>query len=321
MWVAPNGSLAGHECRTTPFPSRPHNAGMIASLGGLGAAFLWASSTLTGSRSSRLIGAGSTLGWMMVIGIVIATPLAVVAGPMPPVTPELVAWSLGSGFGGVGGLLLVYRGLRIGKVGVVSALASTEGAIAAVLSVVAGEQLTLPVVAMLVVIVVGVAVVALATGEPGEPTDGLPEGRPEMRLAAERRAVMYGTAGALCFGLSIYSTAQLGQTLNPFAAILPVRIVGVALVWLPLALSGRLKLTRRTAPMVGWIAVAEVFGNASYVVGAKESIAVAAVLASQFAAVAAVAAFLLFRERLSLHQRSGVVAICLGVALLTAFRG
>jgi multidrug transporter EmrE-like cation transporter len=73
--------------------------------------------------------------------------------------------------------------------------------------------------------------------------------------------------------------------------------------------------------MVILIGAAEVFGNASYVVGSTVSIAISAVLASQFAAVAAVAAFFLFRERLSLGQRSGVVTICLGVALLTAFRG
>ena len=52
-----------------------------------------------------------------------------------------------------------------------------------------------------------------------------------------------------------------------------------------------------------------------------QSIAIAAVLASQFAAVGAVAAFFLFRERLSVGQRSGVVAIALGVAMLTAVRG
>ncbi len=292
---------------------------MIAILGGLGAAFLWAASTLTSSRSSRLIGAASTLGWMMLIGLVVATPLALASGPFPPMTPELVFWMLGSGFGGVCGLLLVYRGLRIGKVGVISALASTEGAMAALLSVVAGEQLKLPVVAMLAVIVIGIVAVALATDQATEtPADGGP--RPT-GVSAERRAVAYGTVAAFCFGLSIYSTAQVGLVLSPFAAILPVRIVGTFGVWLPMALMGKLQMRRQAVPMVVGIALAEVFGNASYVFGARESIAVAAVLASQFAAVAAVAAFFLFRERLSLHQRSGVVAICLGVALLTAFRG
>lgn len=289
---------------------------MIAILGGLGAAFLWASSTLTSSRSSRLIGAASTLGWMMLIGLVLAIPLALASGPLPPMTPELVGWMAASGFGGVSGLLLSYRGLRIGKVGVVSALASTEGAIAAVLAVIAGERLTMPVLAMLVVIVVGIVAVALATDRPVENAAPTVD-----ELSAERRAVGYGTLAAICFGVSIYGTAQAGLALPPFAAILPVRVVGTVGVFVPMALSGKLQLSRRAAPMVALIGIAEVFGNASFVVGARDSIAIAAVLASQFAAVAAIAAFFLFRERLSLHQRSGVVAICVGVALLTAFRG
>ena len=73
--------------------------------------------------------------------------------------------------------------------------------------------------------------------------------------------------------------------------------------------------------MIVLIGAAEVFGNVSYVVGSRESIAISAVLASQFAAVGAVAAFFLFHERLSVGQRSGIVAIALGVALLTAVRG
>jgi drug/metabolite transporter (DMT)-like permease len=88
-----------------------------------------------------------------------------------------------------------------------------------------------------------------------------------------------------------------------------------------MALAGRLRMTRRAAPLVVVIGLGEVLGNASYVVGARESIAIAAVLASQFAAVAAVAAFFLFRERLSPRQRSGVVAIAVSVAILTAVRG
>jgi drug/metabolite transporter (DMT)-like permease len=123
------------------------------------------------------------------------------------------------------------------------------------------------------------------------------------------------------FGISIYSTAKVGASTTPLAAVLPVRVVGAVGVFIPLLLSGRLRITRRAAPMVLLIGTAEVFGNAAYVVGAQESIAIAAVLASQFAAVAAIAAFILFRERLSLHQRSGVVAIAVGVALLTLFRG
>jgi drug/metabolite transporter (DMT)-like permease len=88
-----------------------------------------------------------------------------------------------------------------------------------------------------------------------------------------------------------------------------------------MALAGRLKMTRRAAPLVVIVGLGELLGNAAYVVGARESIAIASVLASQFAAIAAVAAFLLFHERLSSRQRSGFVAIALGIAALTLVRG
>jgi drug/metabolite transporter (DMT)-like permease len=286
---------------------------VIAILGGLGAAVMWATSTLTSSRSSRIIGPSSTVAWMMLIGLACAVPLAVASGPMPTITPTLVGWLAGSGVGGVAGLLLAYRGLRIGKVGVVSAIASTEGAIAAVLAVVAGEHLTIPVMAMLCVIAGGIAAVALATGEAQlEDASGTRD---------ERRAILFGVGAALCFGIAIFSTAQVGKVMTPFGATLPVRLVGVLGVFVPMALAGRLQITRRAVPMVAVIGVAEVLGNASFVVGTQESIAIAAVLASQFAALTAVAAFVLFRERLSPQQRSGVVAIVLGVAALAAVRG
>jgi drug/metabolite transporter (DMT)-like permease len=290
---------------------------VIAILGGLGAALMWATATLTSSRAGRLIGASSTLAWMMVVGLVLATPLAVASGPLPAFTPTLVAWLAGSGVGGVLGLLLAYRGLRLGKVGVVAALTSTEGAIAAVLAVVAGERITTPVLLMLCVIAGGIATVAFAAGDAAQPADA----DVEHDERDERRAVMFGVAAALCFGVAIYSTAQVGMVMSPFAATLPVRVVGVFGVFVPMALAGRLRLTRPAVPMVVLIGVAEVLGYASYVVGARESIAISAVLASQFAAITAVAAFILFRERLSLTQRSGVITIVLGVAVLTAVRG
>lgn len=299
----------------------PQTYRVIAILGGLGAAVLWASSTLTSSRVGRLIGPTSTVAWMMLVGVAVATPLALVSGPLPALTPRLVVWALGSGAGGVTGLTLTYRALRLGKVGVVAALASTEGAIAALIAVVAGEPMTIPVALTLCVIVAGVAVVALSSDAP-EPAPGRSvDDPPSPRFSPGQRAAFMGAVAAGFFGVSIYCTAKLGSEMGPIMAVLPVRVVGVVAVAVPLAITGRLRLTRRAAPMVTYIGVAEVFGNASYVIGAGQSIAIAAVLASQFAAVAAIAAFVLFRERLSVLQRSGVVAIALGVAALTLARG
>ena len=63
--------------------------------------------------------------------------------------------------------------------------------------------------------------------------------------------------------------------------------------------------------------VCEVAGFALFAFGARHGIAVAAVLASLFAAIAAVAAHVLFRERLARTQVAGVVLIVVAVAALS----
>jgi drug/metabolite transporter (DMT)-like permease len=63
-----------------------------------------------------------------------------------------------------------------------------------------------------------------------------------------------------------------------------------------------------------------VLGLVAYNVGARDGIAVAAVLSSQFAAMAAVAAYVVFRERLARVQVAGVVVIAIGVAVLTGLQ-
>jgi multidrug transporter EmrE-like cation transporter len=56
------------------------------------------------------------------------------------------------------------------------------------------------------------------------------------------------------------------------------------------------------------------------VLGSRHSIAVSAVLASQFAALAAVTAFVLFHERLTRVQLAGIAVIAVGVAVLSALQ-
>ena len=65
----------------------------------------------------------------------------------------------------------------------------------------------------------------------------------------------------------------------------------------------------------------EVFGGAIYIVAAsqgRDSVAVAAVLSSQFAAIAAVGGYFLFGERLQRLHLLGVVAIAIGTTALAA---
>jgi drug/metabolite transporter (DMT)-like permease len=285
---------------------------MLAILGGLGAAFAWATATLCSSRSTRIIGEGPVLAWVMIVGLIVLAPV-LVAGPTPgDVSTTDVIWLIVGGVGNAGGLLLVYRGLRVGKVGVVAPIASTEGAIAALVAIVAGESLSLGVGAMLVVIVAGIVLSS-------RPAAGGPEPGTEGHRQA-RVAVLCAVGAALAFGISLYGIGRLSGDLPAAWILLPARLAGVVAVALPLLAARRLTLSRAAVPLVVVAGVCEVLGFAAYTVGAQHGIAIAAVLASQFAALAAVGAFLVFGERLARHQVAGVVAILAGVAVLSVLQ-
>jgi drug/metabolite transporter (DMT)-like permease len=281
---------------------------VIAILGGLGAAVSWAITTLTASRSSRLIGSPSTLAWVMLVGLVIVGPVALAEGKPDGLDGRTLVWLGIAGAGNIVGLLAVYRGMRIGKVGVVAPISSSEGAVAALIAVVAGEHLRHWTALALGVIVLGVVLAARPPAERSE------EG------GDDPRAAFFGLAAAAAFGASLYATGRASLDLPIAWAVLPPRLLGVLFVTIPLAGVGRLTLTRAAAPYVVVGGIAEVTGFVSYAIGARHGIAVAAVLASQFAAVAALAAGLLFRERLSRSGVAGVIVIATGVAAVSALR-
>ena len=89
---------------------------MVAVLGGLGAAACWATATLCASRSTRLIGAWSVLGWVMLVGFVVTAPVIVAKGVPAALDAHELPWLVLSGAGNVGGLLFAYKALRVGKV-------------------------------------------------------------------------------------------------------------------------------------------------------------------------------------------------------------
>jgi drug/metabolite transporter (DMT)-like permease len=288
---------------------------ILAVLGGLGAALAFAVSTLASTRSSRLIGALPTVGWVTLIGL----PIVVVAVAMDVkgFSAGALPWLALAGVGNVTGLILGYSALRVGRVGVVAPLLSTEGAVAALISTMAGDPMTVGLLAALVLIALGGALTAAAAGTPGAAI-GDPNTDAERPSPPRPAWVAIGLAllAAVAFGASLYATARIGRSLPIAWAALAPRVIGALAVAGPLAVASRLRLSRRAAPMVGISGVAEVAGFLSIGFGARADIAVTSVLASQFAAVAAIGAVFVFGERLKPVQRVGIVLIALGTALV-----
>jgi len=299
---------------------------VIAVLGGVGAAAAWAVSTLCSSRSSRMIDPMAVVAWVMLVGLLITGPLAAADGVPAALHGSALFWLALSGAGNVAGLAVSYHALRIGEVSLVAPIVSTEGAIAALIAILAGQSLAPSVGVTLVLIAVGVG---LASTSPAAAVGGVdlvvaadaPAAAPPAR--GDRRgplAVMLAAIAALAFGASLYATGRAGAELPSSWVVVSARLIGVVALAVPLALRGRLALTRAAVPLVIGSGICEVVGFYSYTFGSRHGLAVAAVLSSQFAVLALIGSYVLFGERLHRMQLAGVACVIVGVAVLSALR-
>ena len=280
---------------------------MTAILGGLGAAGSWAVAMLCSARASRSLGAALTLAWVMGIGLAATLPFAVLTGVVPRGTAA--GWLTIAAAGNVAGLLLEYQAVRSGKVGVVAAIVSTEGAFAATIAALSGESLTVATAIVLAAIAAGIVLASM--------TD---EGRALTSDVHPSRPLFLALSAALCFSIGLFAAGHVSGDVPVAWVILPGRLLGVAIVAVPLALRGRLRLDRAVAPFVTVTALAEITGIACFALGARDAIGVTSVLASQFAAIAALGAFFLFGERLRRMQVASVAVIVVGVSALAVLR-
>jgi uncharacterized membrane protein len=244
------------------------------------------------------------LNWVMVVGFVVTAPVAAASGVPEGLHAREVGWICASGAGNVAGLLLGYEAMRFGKVSIVAPITSTEGAIAAVLAVATGEALDVPSAVLLGMIAVGVVFASLTRADGGHAL----------------RSTLLAVCAAASFGVSLFATGKVSNALPLVWAVIPPRLFGVAAVALPSLALRRIRIAAAAIPFVVLSGLCEVAGFASYSLGARHGIAVSSVLASQFAAFAAVAAFVVFHERLRVVQIAGIVTILVCVAALSAIR-
>jgi bacterial/archaeal transporter family protein len=277
---------------------------VIGVAGGLLAALMWGSSTVAASRSTKALGSQVALAYVMLTGFVLAAVAAPITHGLPHANAKHWIWALVAGAASVSGLSCLYHGLRLGKVGAVAPLASTEGAFAALLSVAfLGQSLTTGVAVALGLVVCGVLMVTFHAS------------LSDIHLEPS----LWGIAAACLFGVGLVSSAQAGSELGAMWTILIARVIAIALLVLPLAMRGKLvRPARHPAMLCLWSGVAEVIGFTGYIIGAQHGVAVPAVLAAQFAAVAAILSYFLFGERLTRRQVAGACVIAVGVGIVAA---
>ena len=284
-----------------------------------------------------MLGSRVVLGWVMVVGVIVGLPIAAVSPGPETLEPSTLALLGLAGICYVIGLQLTYAALRIGKVSIVAPIVATEGAVAALIAVALGDQIGIAAGLMLAVIASGVVLSTLEPGRSDVPagdfdmvadaldgpaTEAPPVGTTPTatgeRPIDTRRAALLSIVAAVVFGLGLVAMGKSAALVPVAWVALSARLVGIVVVVIPLLMQRRLRVTRAALPLVVIAGVGELLGSMLSAWGSRDSIAITAVMGSQFAAIAAVAAYFLFGERLGRLQVAGVALIVGGVTVLAA---
>ncbi len=273
---------------------------------GLGAAFMFAASDLSGTRATRQIGAELTMLLMLVIGFAPAIAAMLVWGGLPAGANERVALLVAVAAGAFyyAGQVSLLKGVQDGNLAVVGPVASLEGAIATAVAFGLGERIG-PIAILGVCLAVAGAVATAR--EPG--------GR-------GARGVAWGVASAVGFGLASVLWAQT-EELGASGTVALTRVGGLLLI-APIVLSAgshrphrRVLRSRRLLRTVGLATVLELSAVGAAVASlAIGPIGVASVCQSQYGIAGALLGLAVLRERLSRSQLGGVALVGAGVALM-----
>lgn len=292
---------------------------MLAIALALGCALVYGAADFLGGLATRRVSALAVVVWSQVVGLgVLAFAIPFVGNAPRPVD---LAWGIGCGFAGGFAVLLLYRGLAIGTMGVVSpTTAVLAAAVPVVFAVTHGAR---PAPLALTGIALALAAVVLVSAETPRPSDADCDA-PLARTKRRRRfppgipeAIGAGTAfGFLFIGLA-QTRAEAG-----FAPMVAMRATSVSL------LLGTAAFTRSSL-RIGWpnvriIAAAgalDMAANVLYILASHAgALSVVAVISSLYPAGTVALAAIVLRERLAGVQWAGVAIAFAGVLCISLAR-
>jgi drug/metabolite transporter (DMT)-like permease len=280
----------------------PAGANLAVVVLGLSAAAAFGAGDFGGGWTSRR---APVLGVSLVVEIVGLTTMTAAAllarEPLPGTGPAALA--VVGGLFGLIGLVSLYHGLSVGRMGVV---APVTGVLAAIVPVAAGVVLegALP---PLVWLGVGFALVAVALVSRAAGSEG------------GRSGLEFAVAGGLGIGLS-----QLFLGLIPegslFWALAIVKLsAGVVLVAVIVLARQAWRVPRQIVPAAVGVAILDSTGNGLFLLAAQAgALAIAAVLSSLYPVMTVILAVALLHERLTRVHIIGIAAAIAAIVLIGA---
>ncbi len=252
------------------------------------------------SRRAPLLG---VVALTQIVGMFAALAVAIARHEPLPQGPDLF-WSMATGVVGVVGITSLYRGLAVGRMGVV---APTTGVVGAVIPVVVGFATEgLPPASAILGIAVALVAVVLVTRAPGH-DDGRPSG------------VRWALVAGLAIGAFNVFVGQISPA-GAFGPLVVIRLVQTAIMAVVIvAWRQPYRMESSIVPKVVAIGLLDMAGNATYILATQTGqLAIAAVLSSLYPVMTVVLAVTVLRERITRSHLVGIALTALAIALITA---
>jgi drug/metabolite transporter (DMT)-like permease len=268
---------------------------------GLVAAVAWGAADFGGGLTTRRATLFGVVIVSQVVGMLVAAAAAIVRGEPPPSGTDIGWAALSGALAGVG-ILGLYGGLAIGRMGIV---APVTGVLAAIVPVTAGIALQgLP--GAYVIAGIGLAILAvLLVSRVASPVGG-------------RSGIELAVMGGIGLGLFNVTVAQVqeGLVFGPLVVVRAVEAGLITIVMLVARRPGRVPL--RIVPAVALVGVLDMTGNAGYLFAeATGSIAVASVLTSLYPVTTVILAMAVLREPVTRSHAVGIVLALAAIVLIS----
>ncbi len=278
---------------------------------GLATALSWGSADLFARFATRRMGTFRTMLYMQMCGFCLVTLAMPRLGGWGHLFDgsgwQPWAWGILAGVLNTFSTLALYRSFEIGKLSIVAPISACYPVLTMLLSALTGERLT----------IAGVIVVARGEQAPGD-ENPINE---EMQPAKKRLGVNWAIFSAACFGVMFW---LLGLRVVPLLGSAPsvwiIRLTSALTTALVMLFAGQSRALplRRDMPLLLGVGMldtcAYVFNNYGM---AHEQTSVVSVLGSLYGAVTVALAALLLREKVTASQWLGIVAIFVGIILIS----
>jgi drug/metabolite transporter (DMT)-like permease len=270
---------------------------------GLVSAVAWGIADFGGGLASRRATLFGVVLVSQVAGLVVSLGLAILrAEPWP--APADFAWSALSGVVGTAGILALYGGLAVGRMGVVAPVAGVLGASVPVLAGIVLEGLPQPI----VLAGIGLAIVAVVLVS-----------RVAGGVGAGRSGIELGIIAGLSIGLFNVTISRIDESIV-FGPVSIVRIVTIVLVTAVILVARRPgSVPAGLLPAVAVIGVLDMTGVAAFLFAEQTGpLAVASILSSLYPVTTVILAAVVLRERVTRHHAIGIAAAAVAILLIGA---